>query len=477
MESISSPAVSPANKAALTEAVKKRLWEKFDELPQRDLIDMSDAKQWIDYMSNVMPEDAIWHMIRAGGVGGSEIGGLVRNYLGHLADHAFNAHDWALGKLLRSTPEPEYGVLQRGHEMEPIHAKRFYKELRTRRDEVAFEALKRAKGQLPWMRYSPDEMVHFDSPTTIMQADGPVTLLGRVLVDYKAPTTVDAECRIAFQYSAQLHQGATLCREQGIDLSGAMLSQFNWATWTLKNDFVEIDPQFCDLIKEAGSHYWDYVMRGEIPPYVMRRRLELDNNVREDWTDAAIRLGQLNAMCTNLSNAAEELRGRIVKGLGLTEKRLDGQTISFPSAIKISGSAAIDEDAVRRSLGEDAMASLLVKEKNTKYDADAMLGKLKSLGVDVKPFRKLSRLDPSLTFNALVDAGLDPEKFMKESLRITVDRDMKESAADWFGDSFEPLKLPAEADEADLAPLPGSEAEFRGSTTNQNQNFLPRPTS
>jgi len=442
---------------AETEALKAQLWAKLDELPQRDLIERSDASQWIDYMAHIMPDDAMWHMVRAGGVGGSEIGGLVRNYLGHRADHDFSAHDWALSKLLRKTPAPAHGVLQRGHAMEPIHAERFYKEHGTRRDLDAYNKLSKAQGSRIWMRYSPDDMVFLDQETLFETVDGPLQLKGRVLVDYKAPSEVDDEARIAFQYTCQLHQGAILCREQGIEIIGAMLSQFNWAKWSLKNDFVEIDDELCDLICEAGDHYWDYVMRGEIPDYIVRKRYNLDPVARDSWEPAAIRLGQLNAMKTQIDNEAEKLRETLLVGLGLKEARLDGQIVSYPDAVKISAVSALDEEKIRATLGEDVISELLVKETSTKYDATAMLNKLKELNVDVKPFRKLTRLDPSRTFDKLVEAGFDPEEFMVEKHRVTVEKPMKAQAEDWFEQSFEQLDLP-KACQNELEPTPDSAA-------------------
>jgi len=424
------------------EIIKKQLWERLDKLPQRDLIASSDATQWIDYMSNFMPDQAMWHMVRAGGVGGSEIGGLIRNYLGHPADHGFSAHDWALSKLLRKIPEPSHGAMQRGHDMEPIHAERFYRELGVKRDKSLFDRLAQASGKHVWMRYSPDDLVVFENPTQIEQADGPIVLSGPVLVDYKAPTSVDEESRISFQYSCQLHQGAILCEEQGIELSGTMLSQFNWAKWSLKNDFVAINPELCDLIKEAGNHYWDYVMRGAIPDYVTKQRFSLDEKLRNDWTQAANRLSQLNAMNTCIGNAADALREQIISGMGLRNMRMDGQALVFPGALKIASTVSINETKVRQALGEDALEPLMVKEKAVKYDTDALVQKLKSLDVDVKPYRKLMKLEPSLTFDALVNAGLNPEDFMSENPRMSVEKEIKAMAEDWFKQNFEPLALP-----------------------------------
>ena len=425
------------------ERLKSQLWEKLDTLPQRDLIARSDADQWINYMANVMPREAMWHMIRAGGVGGSEIGGLVRNYLGHRADHEFSAHDWALGKLLRSTPTIGTGVLLRGHQMEPIHAKRFYEEYGTKRDVDAYNKLANAKSRYTWMRYSPDDMVFFHNPTSFELPDGNVIeVKNRLLVDYKAPSTVDANPRISFQYSCQLHQGALLCEENGIELFGTMLSQFDWATWSLKNDFVEINPELCDLVKEAGEHYWGFVMRGEIPPYINRKRLEINPSLRDRWEDVARTLAQMKAMTTAIEKGAEQLRENLLIGLGLNDQRLDGQSVSFPDAMNITASTSINEDAVYEVLEPEEIEPLLVKEKTTKYDADAMVAFLKAQGVDVKQFRKQTKIDPALAFEYLAQRGEDPEKFIKETLRINVAPAMKERVQDWYQEGFGDVQLP-----------------------------------
>lgn len=432
-----------------TDELIKRLNKRMDKLPQRDLIEKSDADQWIGFVANVMPEEAMWHMIRAGGVGGSEIGGLVRNYLGYRADFGFSAHNWVKSKLLKETPMPSISVMQRGHFMEPHHAQLFYEQFNARRDEEAFEKLTRAQGQRIWMRYSPDDVFMFDKPVSISTADGVVELHGRVLGDYKAPTNVDMDARIAFEYSCQLHQGAILCQEQGIKIEGALLSQFDWATFSMKNDFVEIDPNLCELIYETGDHYWNCVMKAEIPDYVVRDRVNLSSADLAPWQEAASQLGLLNAIRTNVNRMSDELRSKILEGIGLDKLRFDGAKIEFPNAISITAPAQIDENRIREALGEDKITDLLVKNTSTQYDTAALVRRLKELGEDVKPYRKMTRLDPSLTFNALQEAGLDPEEYIVESARITVDRSVSAAARGWCEQSFPEPKMPLVENESD----------------------------
>lgn len=458
------------------QALEASLWAKFDQLPQRDAIEMDDARQWISYMANVMPDDAMWHMIRAGGVGGSEIGGLVRNFMGHRADHMFSAHDWALGKLLRKTPEPSFGVLRRGHDMEPIHAKRFYEETGSRRDIEAYNTLSNAQGQAVWMRYSPDDLVLFDQPYHLEQGyRRTLEVQGRILIDYKAPTLVDKSENISFQYACQLHQGVMLALEKGIEINGCLLSQFDWATWSLQNSFVEINPELCELISKAGDHYWNDVMNGNIPRYVIRNTMQLDPDRRSRYQKVAERLAVVNAMRTELSKASESLRESLVNGIKSEQDRFDGQVVDYNGVLKVSAPMSVDEGKVRKILGEQALESLYIdqpeikgqpqevieavrdilgeqsaqslmtKETATKYNTKALVERLKELGEDVKPYRVTEKMDPEKVFNAFLEANLDPELVITEAPRVTIHQSMRQRAQQWFNQSFPALELPQEA--------------------------------
>lgn len=458
-----------------TEAIEAQLWERLDTLPQRDVIDLSDARQWISYMANMMPDEAMWHMIRASGVGGSEIGGLTRNFMGHRADHMFSAHDWALGKLLRKTPEPSFGVLKRGHDMEPIHAKRFYEETGSYRDLNAYNALSNAQGQALWMRYSPDDLVLFDTPFLLEQGmQDTIELQGRILVDYKAPTQVDKSNQVSFQYACQLHQGAMLANEKGIDIHGCLLSQFDWATWSLKNSFIQINPELCELIQQAGDHYWDDVMNGRIPRYVIRNTVQLLPERRERYQKVAERLGVVNAMRTELDKASEILRDTLVGGVKTEQERFDGQVVDYGGILKISAPMRIDDNKARKILGEEALESLyatqpeikeespevieavtrilgdqaakslMTKETTVKYNMKALVDRLKELGEDVKPYRVTEKLDPEKVFNALIEMERDPEEVIIEAPRVIIDKSMRSRAQQWFNQSFPPIELPEE---------------------------------
>jgi len=193
-------------------ALERRVWDIVDRLPQREAIRTADATAWVDDVVAKHGEAALWHATRLGGFGGSEIGVLIRNRHGERADHGASAHDIVEAKLMRRAPLEETSHLRRGHENEDLHAQRFWAKWGAVRDVAAYEALKNAKGSHPWMRYSPDDVVRMPLRVDVGDDGRPVFVRTKQasllwLIDYKAPSQVDASARIAMQYAAQLHQG------------------------------------------------------------------------------------------------------------------------------------------------------------------------------------------------------------------------------------------------------------------------------
>ncbi|WP_143516152.1 hypothetical protein [Pusillimonas sp. T2] len=423
--------------------LQEQMRARIDLLPQRDQLQESDLAQWIGFVSSTMPEQALWHITRAGGVGGSEIGGLVRNFMGHRADFMFSAHDWALDKLFRRFPTPQTADMRRGIENEAAHRNRFYADYVCDREGKAFERLAKAKGSLSWMRYSPDDVVVFRERVTIPMQGGAIEIEpGQIfLIDYKAPSSVVAEDAVSFQYMCQLNMGAILAQEQGIALSGTMLSQFDWANWRLKNDFIRVDPVLADLIKEAGNHYWQCVLNGEVPPYVLSQVKELDDEQIAQTQPIARKIAQLNALATAAKNESDTLRAVLVDKLGLADQRLAGQKVAFPNTLSISATVGIDADQVRADLADkpELLDKCVVTQANGKqkvsYDVDSMLKTLEQLQIDTAKF-VIPQLDTQKTYQTLVECGKDPEAYVTESLRFTVNRKVSEAAKSWVAKHF-----------------------------------------
>ena len=424
------------------DALKKELRERIDLLPQRDAIENDDMNQWIDYVANVMPKEALWHATRASGVGGSEIGGLVKNYLGHRADFMFSAHNWAQDKLLRRHPEPSGGALRRGIEMEDVHRQRFHETYGATRDIDAFRALgaSHSKGR-EYLRYSPDDIIDFKTPTVIDVGERQIEVQGRILIDYKCPTTVNTD-GASFQYACQLHQGALIAEENGIELSGTLLSQWDLTNWTIYNDLVAINPELQELIKKASDYYWNSVLNGDVPNYIHAQRYSLDEEVKSEWSQAVERFSMVNALKTQLDNEAKGLRSIIEEGLALGSERLDSQQVVFDGVLKISASSRMDEEKIRNALPKEAVEAIEVKNKTTSYDTAALVRYVKEQGIDVKPFRIANKIDPEKAYNALAEYGLNPEEYISESRRFLVDKAISTKAKIWVQENFPEIETP-----------------------------------
>ncbi|WP_298705830.1 YqaJ viral recombinase family protein [Variovorax gossypii] len=403
------------------EAITKKVWSLVDALPQRDLIALSDARQWVDTVVNLHGEQAVWHAIRLNGFGGSEIGVLVRNHHGVRADHMANAHDIVLGKLMRRAPVETNEHMQRGHENEPLHASKFYKKYGAHRDQEAFDKLSKAQGSLPWMRYSPDEVALIPSRLlALTRAMADARPMSRWLADYKAPSRVEDDAEIHFQYGCQLAQGAILCDEQGIELHGLMLSQYDWAGWRLKDDVIVVNDELKDMVRLSGSWGWNCVMTGEVPPYVRTPVLADAEAFVLKHADLAVRMANASALANAADKRAQELRAELLLGLGA--RRLDGHKVVMPGAGTLTANFKIDVEKVQEVLTPEQMAQVVKKDG---YDDKAMAAHLKSLNVDLKQFRT-NKVDADKLAEHAEAFGIDLEAYVAEQPIFRVDKPIKQ---------------------------------------------------
>lgn len=414
-------------------ALERELWAVCDQLPQRAAIDIHDARQWVSYMAAVRPEDAMWHMRRAAGIGGSEIGGLIRNHLGVRADYEFSAHDWALGKLLKRVPDEGNEFTKRGIVFEPHIRALFYEWCHARHLPSEFDRLRRAQGSLPWMRYSPDDAIAFTRPYDVVVQGEQSALFGRYVVDYKAPTTVDPEDRISFQYAAQLNQGGILCAEQEIDIDGLMLVQFDWARCTFKLDAIPVDRDLCAAIREAGNYYWSEVLNGRIPRYVVKEQLVLDDQLRTRIAPKVQRMAFLRGVQKRLEQEADAVRADIAQDLDLQNRRLGASKLTFSGAMNCSATPSINEDKLGELLAPDVIEACR-RRKNAQDDFEIDQIRLASVleehGIPIDAVRR-KRLDPVLVFSALEEAELDPNLVIKEAPVWRLARGVQAQVSGW----------------------------------------------
>jgi hypothetical protein len=433
--------------------IKQRCLEVIDGFAHRELLREDDIRAWVRDVVDSHGEMAIWHAIRAGGFGGSEIGVLVRNYMGHRADHMNSAHDIIEGKLLRRVPDSETGDLRRGHENEPRHAEWFYRKYSSQRDVAAFDQLSKGSGNRGWMRYSPDDVVLV--PVTQPNPNLGGLNVARWLIDYKAPRQVDQSEEIAFQYSCQLHQGALVCANVGVHLDGLMLSQFDWAAWGLKDDVVQYDPELAKLILVSGDHYWAYVMRGEVPSYITRPRLEGMDELRSIWSAVGTSVAQMKAMGKALLDEAERQAEPLIQLL--SKQRLDGARLVLGD-LNVSAASVVDHKALSELIPEDQHAAFVPKGKSPTYDSDLMQQALRGLGMSMKQYAT-TKFDDVKVWDWLVANDHDPEVFIKEQLRMSPSKALTEQARATVAATYGRTRMEVEDESAEPNDREGQDAE------------------
>lgn len=431
--------------------ITSKVWSIVNALPHRAVIAESDARSWVEEVVHLHGEAAIWHAIRLNGFGGSEIGVLVRNRAGVRADHQASAHDIVAGKLMRKAPTESSGHMTRGHENEEPHARRFYVKYGATRDLQAFDALKQAQGKRPWMRYSPDDVVQM--PVSFLPDANGVFRPSlnhnqpqRWLIDYKAPSRIEEDDEIAFQYACQLTQGAILCAEQGIDLEGMMLSQFDWANWRLKDDAVLWDQSLGELVIDAGDFYWQHVLRGDVPAYIRTPEFEGADGLKSTYAVTAEMFANVTALAAAAKARADEIRKVLLAPVEGT--KLAGQKITFSmggETMTMSAKRMLDREMAGKVFNE---AQMLAVSSKTGYDADAMARTLRELDVDTKQFRTYE-LDSVKVYAKASEMGFDADALVTEQITMAPAKALKQQMVDFIEQNY-PLSAALVAREAPI---------------------------
>lgn len=454
--------------------IKAKCRSVIDRFGHRDALREDDIREWLNHVVHAHGEQAVWHATRAGGFGGSDIGVLVRNFQGFRADHQASAHDIVAGKLLRAVPSEETGDLRRGHENEPRHALDYYAKYGAVRDQAAYDGLSKATGLRPWMRYSPDDVVLFPVSRPNAKLEGRLFL--RLLLDYKAPRSVEEDSSIAFQYSCQLHQGAMICAANDIHLDGLQLSQFDWAQWALKDDFVDYDPDLAKLILVAGDHFYGSVLRGEVPAYLVTPKFEHQDEFAKRFGAKAQVLAQVSAVAKAMEDEkdflAAELKAELAAANGEAGSRIAGTKLKMGD-LTVTCVVLVDHDKVAKALATVAtpeeVASLRKAKpgKDVSWDLEGMVADLVALGKDPLKYRT-DKVDAEKAFDLLLEKELDPETFMTEQVRLTASKFMKEQAAEMvkvtypriaFSHVAEPAQVVTETYEAEQDVREGQSME------------------
>ena len=408
-------------------------------LPQAKHLPVETVNAWIDGVRRVDPDRLEWHLRRAGGFGGSDMGALIAGFEGRY--HVFNsAREIVSGKLFRSLPDGETVDTRRGTELEPFIQKLFERRMTregrswTRREDYMETLQNTPHPSVRWHQSSPDDIIEVDGETW--------------LVDYKAPTQDMLDhYRKALDftdYEAQLHHYRHGAVGRGIKIDRMVLSMYDYKSNDVELFEIEHNPELDRQLIEIGDHYWDnYVLKGEVPAYAPRRvEVEADDapaNIKDDaqkwiwakaigdaaamvaadkreaveaWAQEQGHLGDVTMTFAGLMQVKAkdvfDLDAAVVRllDLGLSEAEMDclrkpssfsqkGLETSY-SQIIAAGQVLLDElsdagtvtELVAKIL-EEAIASAAVKKKGD-FDPDLVSQKLEELGERSDRFRKES---------------------------------------------------------------------------------------
>jgi len=261
------------------EASIGRLSRLIDKLPQRPAIQDEHVRRWIErtlamsiermdlelgegnYDVKEVHGHALWHVRRASGIGGSEIGMLVRHFRGESGGFG-SARNLVLEKLLVLAPTPPTPEMARGTRAEPWVQMMYHRKHGVRSDTDALDKLRGFRWERsPYLAGTPDDIV--------LPVD-PVAGTRRRLVDYKAPSAdvcKDYESKgISFDYQCQLHHYAILSLARGERFAEMSIEVHDPRTFDITSYPVAFDRALAKEITAAARAIWiDNVMTGHLP--------------------------------------------------------------------------------------------------------------------------------------------------------------------------------------------------------------------
>lgn len=268
--------------------LKKQMFKALEDLPQRQFIDDTHARAWIDQVVGQEPDRAFWHIDRLRGIGGSEIGVLLGSEDGEF--HPFSdARQISRQKLLLEGLTPPNGDLKRGTMMEDMAESLYFEQIAKRgAKSILTDDLKAIinayrNEEHPWLVGNPDGI--------IQEKNGDV-----YIVDYKVPMPSQIDhiqsVGVPFYYEAQLHHYKLILddlKELGLNVKGLKLCPLNLKTFEVEEYDVPVRPELSDQILEVGDKYWNnYVLKGRPAPLIQLRNTSHLSKVEFELIDTDV---------------------------------------------------------------------------------------------------------------------------------------------------------------------------------------------
>jgi len=397
--------------------------------------------QWAKRTNEVDSDRYEWHLKRACGFGGSDVGAIKAQYIGE-KDQFSSAFDVISSKLLMTTPFRPFAAMEIGVALEDSARKAFRKHLVDASDTgvkiYENDAVINILGSVPsepilkdhpWAGYSPDDILVVEFP------DGKKISM---MVDYKVKQDV-FDGNVLERYKDQVMYGTWIVNELAknndaiIPIDKDEIFVATYAPDPVTNQFkinivnIPYDQDRVDLIVEACDASWDLRQQGVLPQVAQRTLISADSFVQQEqsWTQVSNKLAAVLAQSSVLSKIEDDLKSQI--SVMVNNHHLGDEATLIGKATKTTLKASLNSSAIIEKLLSDPSVS----QKD--IDGCAKLGSIDEVKIlellkTVFPSeemaksvldntRKIDGVDPIKLAQLLEKTGNNPEQYLQYSGR------------------------------------------------------------
>ncbi|WP_286241269.1 hypothetical protein [Neptuniibacter halophilus] len=424
-------------------------------LPHSQNLDKDTVINWLKNVHTTDPNRLLWHLKRAAGVGGSEIGTLLLEAQGLTPPFGNTGQLIAAEKLLQIPPSRPLPHMLRGIILEEPLIEAILAIYGGTRDVAAENTIN--DSHIPNRTGSPDLYWNLNQK--------------RILVDTKVPisaTEVEStgsENAKIFQYKSQLHHYDLIGEEKGIKADKLIIAELDvpveladaWVKMIRKDgqdghhqvvsqmtsllaaenpgmriNFIEVEPDItvnlygneCSIreaIPLVSDSFMDHLIKGEAVPHYIPEQVELSDAAADELKAIEKRLGNLRAIseyCERETSGTQDYLRSFISQQNIAFDSIKGEMFNF------SQKQSMDLDAAEQVLKKypvdlDSLRKQPTIEKAQKSDLDTTKAfeLLKEHGL-LEQCLKEPKLDPELVESALTALGENPEAFQKTEVGV-----------------------------------------------------------
>lgn len=384
---------------------------KILELPQFKHFSQQGVESLLARISN--DPRANWHIERLSGIGGSEVGIAVSQMREEPDYFGSTSAELAEEKLLRIPPIGNREIMMYGQYIEDYIRTKFLREFGAVRDTDTLHRFEKgaereivADPKHQWQRYSPDDVVLLDGK--------------RWLVDYKAPGEAHGYGQEPLRYRAQLHGGAMLLEQNGIEIEGMLLVQYPRKDLEMRVSHVAFDESlFRDLYTANDELWYGYILEGCVPDLLNSyAKIPHDAGQYKKLSDEFLKWKLIGDAAESKADAAKDDLRQFIARVSVTEL-VEAQKIQLKNAlVSMSAKCEFDYSRIIDTIGDKP------EFHEPKLNAEAMESFLRQQGVDMALFETGSSVYREDTIlQSAKEAGLDITAFAQTGgVRVTLPR-------------------------------------------------------